>query len=313
MFKKKGEEFLSWENLIYIADFLQAGVEKHISLLGGEPTLHPAFNDFVLYLLERNFQITVFTSGIMEQGMLEEATSLYRDLPTETLSFVCNVNDPEKTNASVAEKESIARFFLAFGPRVCPGFNIYRKDFELDFLFKYINEFGLKRTLRIGLAHPIPQFSTDYVSLGDLESVIQRLFSYIPMFGAFRVKPGLDCGFPLCRFSDAHLSWLYRYTGGKSQFGCGAVIDIGPDMSVWPCFPLYESNRKSLFEFDSFLQVHDYYTRLHQVVRTEVGGIFEECDDCQLREDGVCNGGCIAHSMARFHQEAPLRVKAVYL
>jgi len=313
MSEEKGDEFLSWENLIYVADFLQASGENRFSLLGGEPTLHPAFTDFVIYLLERNFDIHVFTSGIMAEEKLEEAVFLARDLPIEKLTFICNLNDPQQTNTSLAEVESVKRFLHFLGPRVALGFNIYRKDFELDFLFSYINEFGLQRSLRLGIAHPIPQELNRSVSPEDIKAILKRLFYYTRMFERFRVKPGFDCGFPLCGVTDTQLAWLYRYTGGRSGFACGPVIDIGPDMSVWPCFPLSSFHRKSLFDFNSLQEVLDYYRRIHDVVRCEVGGIFEECDDCLFREDGICQGGCIAHSIAKFQVEAPVRLKEVYL
>ena len=313
MSEEKTDDFLSWENLIYIADFLQAAGDNRFSLLGGEPTLHPDFNDFVLYLLERNFHVHVFTSGVMEGEKLQDSVFLFKDLPIERLSFTCNINDPQKTGTSLAETESIKCFLRSFAPRIVPGFNIYRKDFDLNFLFKYINEFGLQRNVRIGIAHPIPRKRNRFISVEDIGDITERLFSYIPMFERFRVKPGFDCGFPLCRMSDAHLAWIYRYTGGKSQFECGPVIDIGPDMSVWPCFPLASFHKKSLFEFNTLQEVLDYYRRIHDVVRTEVGGIFEDCDDCQLREDGICHGGCIAHSVTKFQEEAPIRLREAYL
>ena len=313
MSDEKNDDFLSWENLIYIADFLQAAGENRFSMLGGEPTLHPDFIDYVLYLLERSFTIQVFTSGIMEDRKLEESASLFRNQPPEKLSFICNINDPRKTRTSLAETESIKRFFRFFGPRIFPGFNIYRTDFDLDFLFKYINEFGLRREVRIGVAHPIPGAHNGFISVDQIGAITERLFSYIPMFERFRVKPGLDCGFPLCRISDQHLAWIYRYTGGRSHFECGPVIDIGPDMSVWPCFPLTSFHRKSLFEFNSLQELLDYYKRIHEIVRSEVSGIFDECDSCEHREDGICAGGCIAHSVARFEKEAPIRLKEAYI
>jgi radical SAM protein with 4Fe4S-binding SPASM domain len=313
MSEEKQGDFLSWENLIYIADFLQAAGENRFSLLGGEPTLHPDFNDFVLYLLERNFNIHVFTSGVMEDEKLRESEFLFRDLPLERLSFTCNINDPQMTGTSLAENQSVKRFFRFFGPRIVPGFNIYKKDFDLTFLIKYINEFGLQRNMRVGIAHPIPRKRNRFISIDDIGLVTERLFSYIPMFERFRIKPGLDCGFLLCRIGDDHLAWLYRFTGGNSQFGCGPVVDIGPDMSVWPCFPLASFHKKSLFDFNSMQEVLDYYKQIHDVVHIEVGGIFDECDDCQHREDGFCQGGCIAHSVARFQEEAPIRMKEAYL
>jgi radical SAM protein with 4Fe4S-binding SPASM domain len=217
-----------------------------------------------------------------------------------------------KTHSPLAETESVRRFLSSFGNKIIPGFNIYRTDFQLDFLFQYINEFSLQRHIRLGIAHPIPGKKNSFIGLDDMEKVLDRLFSYRAMFERFRVKPGLDCGYPMCKFTDEQLAWLYRFTGGKNEFGCGPVIDIGPDMSVWPCFPLSSFHKKSVFEFDSVKEIHDYYMRIHNSIRIEAGGIFEECDSCVFREERHCQGGCVAHSLARFKKEEPLRMKEVY-
>jgi radical SAM protein with 4Fe4S-binding SPASM domain len=313
MSESSPDDVLSWENLIYLADFLQAAGERRFSILGGEPTLHPQFNYMVAYLLERNFDVNVFTSGIMTDRMLDETVSMFAHLPMEKLTFVCNLNDPVKTHTPLAEQESVKRFLRAFGERVIPGFNIYRTDFDLTFLFQHISEYGLKKNIRIGLTHPIPGKKNIFIALEDIDAIIHRLFSFAPLFERLRIKPGLDCGFPLCRLSDDHLSWLYRYTGGKSDFGCGPVIDIGPDMAVWSCFPLSSFHKKSFFDFNTLHEMREYYQRLHDKVRVETGGIYEECDNCSFREENLCRGGCIAHSLSWFKQEAPVRQKEVYL
>ena len=65
--------FLSWKDMVYIADLhVQSG--EHISLLGGEPTLHHNFVDFILYLIKRNIRVNVFTSGIVSENVLNEMT-----------------------------------------------------------------------------------------------------------------------------------------------------------------------------------------------------------------------------------------------
>jgi len=312
MAESSPDDILSWENLIYIADFLQSSGERVFRLLGGEPTLHPDFNAMVLYLLERQFNVNVFTSGVMSDSVLGEMAELFAGLPPERFSLICNLNDPGKTRTPLAEQESIRRFLRLMSERVVPGFNIYRVDFDLDFLFQYINEFGLQRHIRVGIAHPIVGKKNLYIHVSQIDAVIARLFSYAPMFERMRVKPGLDCGFPICRFSDEQLAWLYRHTGGKSEFSCGPVVDIGPDMSVWPCFPLSSFHKRSLFEFNSMREIIDYCRHVHDAVRTEVGGLYDECDLCRHREDGICLGGCLAHSLARFQNEAPVRMKEIY-
>ncbi len=305
-------DILSWENLIYVADFLQASGERVFRLLGGEPTLHPDFNAIVLYLLERQFSVNVFTSGIVSDSVLDEMVELFAGLPPERLTFICNLNDPVRTRTPLGEHESVRRFLRGLGELVIPGFNIYRADFELDFLFQLINEFGLQRHVRLGVAHPIAGKQNIHIRLDQIDEVIGRVFSYAPMFDRMRVKPGLDCGFPLCRFSDGQLAWLYRHTGAKSEFSCGPVVDIGPDMSIWPCFPLSSFHKRSLYEFNSLREIVNYYEHVHRSVRTEIGGLYEDCDLCRHREDGTCRGGCLAHSLAKFQGESPVRLKEIY-
>lgn len=306
------DDIISWEDLIYVADFLQSSGERRFHILGGEPSLHPEFNAMVLYLLERGFDITVFSNGIMNRSRLEESTALFRDLPRERLTFVCNLNSPSQTPAPKGETGAARRFLEAHGERIIAGFNIYRTDFELDFLFDLINTYGLQRTIRIGLTHPIPGESNSSISLPDIDKVIDRLFSYRDLFERLRIKPGLDCGFPLCRFTDDQLAWLYRNTGGKYDFGCGPVVDIGPDLSVWSCFPISNFRQRSLLEFDNLQQIHEFYAKFHESIRTEVPGIYESCDGCRFREEKLCAGGCLAHGLSRFKEESHVRLQEAY-
>jgi hypothetical protein len=221
-------DILPWEDLIYLTDLLQDSGEHSISLLGGEPTLHPNFSDFVIYLLERDFQVTVFTSGVMSSKTLSSLVDCLGGIPGDRLGFVCNFNAPETSPPK--EVERVKEFMSLCGPQIAPGFNIYHTDFDLDFIFQYINQYGLRRSLRLGLAHPIPGAKNKFIQIGDIPIMVERLMSYFPIFEKMRVGPGLDCGFPLCAFTDTQVGWLYKLTNGNFRFGCGPAIDVGPDM-----------------------------------------------------------------------------------
>jgi len=145
-----------------------------------------------------------------------------------------------------------------------------------------------------------------------MPAVLSRMFSFAPQFERLRIRPGFDCGFPLCKLTDEQLGWLYRYTGSHYDFGCATVIDICPDMSVISCFPLSAFHRRSLFEFNSLEEIHAYYGELHRRIRIEMGGIYEECDNCRFREEHLCAGGCLAHSLNTFRTEHPVRMEEVY-
>lgn len=301
---------MTWENLIYIADFLKTSDQRGVSLLGGEPTVHPECVDFILYLIERGFDLTVFTNGMLSPSRLKEFERHLTDIRHERLTFVCNLNDPVQTPASKSETERIERFLSVMGPWASPGFNIYRLDFTLDFLFEAINRFGMKRHLRLGITHPIPGKQNGFIRTEEIREVIQRFYSFRHLFEAFRVSPGLDCGFPICKLEDEELGWLSRFRA-TPRFGCGPAVDISPDMSVYYCFPLSNYQRKSLFEFDSMRHLDEYFLKLREQIKQEIPGIYKECDGCWYLEDGVCAGGGLCQVLNRFIDEAPVRIPEI--
>ena len=304
------DDILSWENLIYVADFMEASGDKRISLLGGEPSLHPNFIEFIVYLLERNFHVNIFTSGIMSEEKLIEANRVLSGINPERLSFVVNLNNPKISTFS--ENESVKRFLKVFGHLSSPGFNIYKTDFDLDFLFQYINQYGLKKHMRLGLAHPIPGKRNKYVGIADMKKMAGRLLEFEQQFERFQVSCGLDCGMPLCIFTDEQLGKLYKISQGHLNFGCGPAVDIGTDMSVWCCFPLSDFHKKSLFDFDNIREVVEFYRDKQNLVRSEVSGIFEECDNCIQAKNRLCSAGCAAHMLSWFKNEKQVRMEGIY-
>jgi len=76
---------------------------------------------------------------------------------------------------------------------------------------------------------------------------------------------------------------------------CGPVVDIGPDLEVWPCFPLSHIRGKSLYDFDTIPQVMDYLAK--EVIKRKKGntGIYVECDECPSRMRAMCSGGCVTY------------------
>jgi MoaA/NifB/PqqE/SkfB family radical SAM enzyme len=299
------DDIIAWEDIIYIADLLLASSSRGISLLGGEPTLHPDFGDIVLYLVARGFHVHVFTSGIMSDATFAILQRKLGALPRERLAFICNANDPRHSPEN--ELTSVHRFLAAFAAQTTLGFNIYRPDFDLHFLFDTINRFGLERRIRLGLAHPIPGEANQHLAINDMPRMAQRLLDHVPDLAAMKIDIGFDCGFPYCLFDEQQVGRLFPVMRGRLSFGCGPAIDISPDMSVWSCFPLSNLSRRSLFEFDSLADITAYYEGIGKKVRVEAGGLFEACDDCRYREQGLCSGGCLAHILGGFRGEAKVR------
>lgn len=300
------KDYLTWDNLIYIADFLEGSGEHHISLLGGEPLLHPQIAEFIIYLSQRGFFVTVFSSGIMPESKFDDfALKILSRGQELKLGFVCNVNDPRLSKKS--ELEEVRKFLSVFRERCTLSFNIYRLDFNMDFLVDYIIDYGIGRHIRLGLAHPIPGAKNLYIQPKDFHIVKEILMKSFEKMYQLDIVPGFDCGFPMCMFSDEELGKIFKYTLGQLSFQCGPAIDIGTDMSCWSCFPLSGFNKKSIFDFNSYQEMHDYYESKMHEVRNEVKGIYRECDFCDNFKHRICSGGCLAHILNKYLEEGNLR------
>jgi hypothetical protein len=302
---------VSWEDAVYVADFLFRSGEEHLSLLGGEPMLHPDFVDLLLYFRARGLRLTVFTSGMAPEATLRALEDHLPAFASDTLQFVCNLNDPDQTPPARGEQTRVHRFLATFGAWVMPGFTIYRPDFNLEFLFDLIGQYGLQRHIRMGVAHPIPGATTSYVRPEQYREVAGRLCSYRDLFERLRVKPGFDCGFPMCQFTDEQLGWLQRLNGEAPRFECGAAVDIAPDMALYHCFPLSRYERRSLYEFDSMAEINRHFDRLRDNLHAELPGVYAECDECVQRREGSCAGGGACHLFNRFVGEASVRLPEI--
>lgn len=230
--------------------------------------------------------------------------------PKLPIGFVCNINEPEVSEP--AQTRRLQRFLENFGPKVSAGFNIYVDTFDLTFLVEIINRYGMNKYLRLGLAHPIPGEENSHIPIDSIKSVVARLYTFTPLLERYGISIGPDCGFPMCAFDDAFIGWLYKMSKGHFEFGCGPVLDISPDMQVWPCFPLNAFHRKSVFEFKSLSEMYHFYQDKFNAIRNELPGIYESCETCNYRIRGVCSGGCVAHSLNAFRNEASIRLPEVY-
>ena len=267
-----------------------------MSLLGGEPTLHPDFVDFVFYLLERNFNVTVFTSGILSDLKIKQLKEISYKFDDNNISFVCNLNKPSLSTKQ--ELTKIENFLSEFGKYIIPGFNIHELDFDISFIINYINTFQLKKSLRLGLAHPIYDGKNKHIALIDYPKMAAKIVSYVDDFENNNIDVGFDCGMPMCLFSDESIGKFYKTSKRLLNFTCGPAIDIGINMETWTCFP-FSYEKKSIFDFDNVSDVVKYHTNFIEEIRKEkkVFGIFDDCENCKHRKKGLCSGGCLFHAI----------------
>ncbi len=296
--KEKGEKtgFLSRENLRQVLEFLKSSGTRDISLLGGEPTLHPEFGSILNYILGEGFRVKVFSNALIRPESLNALVK------TESpgLNVILNVNHPHQNSRQ--EWRRILKTLEMLGPKATLAYNIYQSQLELDFIPELIKKYKLYRAVRLGIAQPIWGAGNAYVPLEKYFTIGPQIVAFAKECDKYDIRPYFDCGFILCMFSEAEIGQLY-YSGVMFNFYCSPAIDFGPNLDVWHCFPLSKCFRKNLRDFTSCLEISKFYTEKFQPLR--IFGTMERCANCKYLGRQQCSGGCLAHKLRVFHMEPP--------
>ncbi len=283
---------ITMDRLEIVVDFLKRSRIGTFTALGGEPTLHPDFQEIMDYVYAQGLQVRIFTNGLIDQDKLEY---LARADHRRT-RLIVNVNHPSEY--SKAQWEATLRTLETISDVSSLGFNIYRKDFEPDFLIDLTMKHRLIKIIRLGLAQPIYGAGNAYIPITEYGDISQKIVDLARKCDAHDIALDFDCGFTLCMFSESQLGSLY-FSGTPFMFTCPSVIDIGTNLDVWHCFPLSTIMNRKLSEFTTRDEIVQYYAR--RLFRYRSIGAMDGCRRCRHLKRGFCAGGCIAHNLAAFH------------
>jgi sulfatase maturation enzyme AslB (radical SAM superfamily) len=297
--KKKNQgpyKQLTLDNLITICDFFENSGQKKLTLLGGEPSLHPEFLLFLEYLISRAFSLSIFSNGMISPTVVSGILDLIKewDLDDKRLRFVINVNEPKYQTET--EKKMQVNTFGKLNKFLGLSFNIFEDSCSLDFLPDLIRDFRLKPRIRLGLAAPITGRENKFLPIESYPSIAKKILKLSDRCRDDSIEFGFDCGFPMCIFSDEEIGRLFK-NKAFLMFVCDPVLDIDPDLNVIHCYPLSGFQSLKLKDFDSVQELHARFKTLISKYDRQKG-IYPECLNCLYRKSGRCNGGCKGHYLS---------------
>jgi hypothetical protein len=205
------DQVMSWETFENALDYLERSDISQVKLLGGEPTLHRDFARMVDRALERGFNLLVFSGGLMPEVPLRRL----EQVPADRLTVLVNVLAPGEGRPSEYRRQ--ADVYRRLSRRVLLGYNITAPDAPFDFLLDLIREHDLRRTIRLGLAHPILVGSNRFLHARDYREVGRRVAEFDAQARrlGFEVDFAFDCGWVPCMFPEAFLESLRRSPQGR--------------------------------------------------------------------------------------------------
>jgi hypothetical protein len=274
--------------------FLRRSGIPDVRLLGGEPTEHPDFGDYVSLALEGGFAVTVFTSGLIP----DTALASLRATPPGRVAVVMNVAVPKKDpNEWVTAQARVCR---DLGARVELGLTLAPGAQDPSFLLPWIEERGLRRRIRLGLAHPILGAQNAHLRTRSLRNLSRVLEPFVAQAIEVGVAVDFDCGFTCCMFSP-HFLEDHPQLAPDIGVRCNPIIDLLPEGKAIAC---YAMSRWRHLPVDNRSTCDGLVRRFEQDWEDALPvGMYPECATCAHFAEGRCNGGCRARRFRRLRPE----------
>jgi radical SAM protein with 4Fe4S-binding SPASM domain len=282
------------ENFRKAIDWIEKEKEaiNRIALLGGEPTLHPQFVEFIKYLLPKKLGILVFTNAMIEDNIFYKDII---DIAVENkvrnfteLGFCVNMNEPKYR--SDKENRLQDTFFKQLGRVSSLSFNIFEESFNPYFLIDTIKKYNLIGNVRLGLAMPLGN-KNNYLNIESYQNVSNNIMIFIREATKNKIFVGFDCGFIRCMFSEKDIQELDTLKTSTISFDCGPSIDIYPNLEITSCYPMSNILKVKMSDYTSVNHLFSHWEEEMSKLNT----IYDKCKTCSHLINEKCGGGCKAY------------------
>lgn len=281
-------------------DFITSSGKARIGLIGGEPLVHPLFDEFVNYLINRDdvSLISVFTNGIQMQNHIDI-------LKNPKVDILVNCNSPEqigeKAYAKIVEALDVL-VPIKEQDSVSLGFNLHYVNVDkYEYAFALLQRYNMD-IARISLAIPDAKDINGQRSIDFFKQRKVFLMDVYRKLDSIGVIPNLDCNVPpQCVWNKEEVEWLKQY---KAKFKgirtniighcstCEPVIDILPSLQSIRCFGLSDSTKVSIRNFRTIDELYDYYSNTFDM-KLQRKPCFNNCKTCDEFYNNSCMGGCL--------------------
>jgi sulfatase maturation enzyme AslB (radical SAM superfamily) len=290
--------FIRREDFAFALEFAARSGERVIGLLGGEPSLHPEFPELLLLALERfapTGRIKVFTNGMWPREHFRALAGRLGPTLRRRLAIIVNVNPVEISSGE--ERAQQVELFEGLGDCCSLSANLYEPDLELGHLVQLITAHRLRPHIRLAIAQPLVGRETTFVPVEEYPELAPTILELAGRCDERDISLGFDCGMPLCMFTAEQLGRL-QLSGCLLRATCAPTVDVGPDLSVWACFPL--SRLTSPLRLTDARSVAQLVGRLRgELFELYSAGSRRECSRCRHFLRRQCAGGCAAHALLR--------------
>ena len=264
---------------------------NHIGIIGGEPTLHPQFDEILKevnkYCKECNTDATLFTNGI----------ELEKHLPYigDRIGILINYNNPANMPKSLAEKLDATLEHLNdlswFDRKVNLGCNVHMNCTDYSYMWNVVDKYNLDH-IRCSVVSPGGIYIPWREKKEDYYNIMKPIFiQFCKDAIKHHCRLGMDCGhIPMCYFTLEEKEIVQEACDGLYQDFCEPVIDITTDFRATACFGAYDP--VDIRDFNDVMELHRFLLAKKTLPRASAN-CTGRCSTCKKHKLLQCQGGCL--------------------
>ena len=289
--EEEKQNFISMENVNKFAIWARDSGLPYLSLLGGEPFLHPKLGDIITTFRQvcPGMELQIFTGGVFKRSLLDS-------ISPENAGLIFNINEPRdyKNPKHFTKVINNVETAIRKGFLVILGFNVWREDFDVSFMPALAHHYG-RTNFRWTVANPQWDCPSNVVKPIKYNILAERCFTMLQEAARLNITADLDCPLPLCFFNESQLAWVRQYHAGTaSRMGCcEPVLDVTPELEAIRCFALSKLARVKVTDFPNENAIWHWFLQ-HVDFQLLPQGCFSHCSECLHFKSGRCSGGCLA-------------------
>lgn len=278
-----------------VIDFILKNPIDSVNIIGGEPTLHPQFEN-ILKITKQKTTMSIKPSILFTNGI-----ELEKYLPLmDNIDILINCNDPKYFTKEQSFKfnATLDKIFQLdwFNTKVTCGCNIHLNNTDYSYFWNIVDKYKLK-TARCSVVSPGGIYK-------DWKSKKDEYFTLLkPIFLNFCQEAKkhdcvlcMDCAhIPFCYFNDMEIELIKSICNLKyCKDFCHCVIDITPDLKATSCFGVYQPI-DFLDKFHNTIFLNKYlFNNFNKILA--LSNNTDKCYNCEKLKNLQCQGGCLAFS-----------------
>jgi MoaA/NifB/PqqE/SkfB family radical SAM enzyme len=273
---------LSLENFKKILEWFKSQNIPHFNVLGGEPTIHPKFNDMLKLTNENNLRVRIFTNNLFNQPIFKNNAGCIESVRVNFNKPTDYKEDEKKIFDSNLSFLHDNNFNIVLCFNITPDTKYY--DYFIDTCLKYnVNQVFWATTC------PGLKKENLFVEMDELKNMTPFLIDFVQSCIDQGVFPLLIKSLPLCIFDSYERLWLRKKADLRGVCGMPEnIYVINPDLTLFPC-TILQIGGPNILSFKKEGDISKFYEEKIKELRQKP--LFEKCKECKDYKRGICQGG----------------------